>query len=225
MSEIIDYREVLSENIAKHVALDEVAIFPVVNQKGKIDGLTGGKLVEGKKNGLAIKARSTIKFIFQILIGLLFYTMVLGSLMILKINVTPSAHILMIFILFCAVSVGISIALYIFYPLIAPRVFDLHHGFFYTKPLSSYIHIIIWDSERINITPLEKIDAIQIIRIEKNDGKNSYTVDQTNIILQNGSRIALMIRKNALTSQIQEDAHKLSNRIGVPVLDGGTVIL
>ncbi len=194
---------------------------PLLNKKGSIDGLRWGKLVEKKNGGLIIKARSTINFIFQILIWIFLYSLVLSGLMILKLHVWLYSHILMIFISFCAIGIATSITLFIFYPLVAPHIFDFHLGFFYTKPLSFYIHFGTLDS--IRIVPLSMITAIEIIRVENYNGKKWKNINQTNLILHDGSRIALTVHKNELIAQTKEDAQKLATRLIIPVWDNNTV--
>ena len=44
-------------------------------------------------------------------------------------------------------------------------------------------------------------------------------MDQTNIILQSGERIPLIIRKNGPISQTREDAQRLATRLIIPVWD------
>lgn len=216
-----DSDEILSKKKLKQHITDTVAKTPILDSKGKIDGLMGGKLVEEKKGNITIRARSTIKFIFQILMWIFIYSIVFSFLMILKIDTSLYMLSLMNFIAFCAIGVCISITLYIFYPLIAPRLFDFHLGLFYIKPLSSYIYMHMWDS--IHAVPFDTISAIQIIRIETSTGKKSHSIDQTNIVLNDGSRIALIIQKNLLVFHTEVDAAKLAMRLNVPVLDIITV--
>ena len=196
---------------------------PILNKSGGVAWLMGGRVKEGKNEQVIVKARSTTKFVFQILIGICLYSIVLSTLMIFKKDASLNAHLLMAFISLCANGIFLSITLYIFYPLIAPHIFDFHLGFFYTKPLSFYIHIIAWDS--IHIIPLSKISAIQIIQIENYKGRKNHAVNQTNIVLSDGERFALTIQTNTLLSQTKEDAQKLAEKLFVPVWDAGVVSL
>jgi hypothetical protein len=132
---------------------------------------------------------------------------------------------LMIFISFCINGVILSVVLYLFYPLVAPRLFDLHHGFFYTKPLSSYIYVDLWDSLQLNITPIENIKAIQIIRIETYKKEKLVFFDQLNLVLVSGGRIALMKRKNIPQARTLGDANQLATRLNIPLWNVGTVTM
>lgn len=203
--------------ISKKYTIDDVSNSLLLNEKGKIDGLIEGKLQIEKRGNFIVKARSTIKFVFQILIGILIYSMVLSTLLILKMETSSYIHVLMILVSFSIIGVIMSITLYIFYPLIAPRVFDFHHDVFYTKPLSFYIYLIFWDS--IRIISLQQIHAIQIIHTEEWVRERLKTIDQTNIILENGERIPLIIRKNGSISQTKEDAQRIATRLVIPVWD------
>lgn len=143
--------------------------------------------------------------------------------MIYRADVPLYSKILMLILAYSSVGVVISIILYVFYPLIAPRIFDFRLGVSYVKPLSSYIHIMMWDS--ISILSNNHMEKVQIIRTEYLKNNKLLTIDQTNIILRDGSRIALMTRKNADKEQIRSDAQKLATRLCVPVLDSETVTL
>lgn len=145
--------------------------------------------------------------------------------MILKREFLAYESILMIFILLCAIGIGISITLYLFYPHIAPRVFDFNSGFFYTKPLSFYIYISGLDATHTNATEMKDIQGIQILRMEVPIRKKVNTVDQTNLVLKNGDRIPLTLQRNTSLSQVKEDAQKLATRLIVPVWDVHTITL
>lgn len=202
----------------KKFTIEDIKKSPFFDEKGNLGGLKEGNLWIERKGNFVIRARSRVKFVFQIILGILVYAMTLSTVMILRMEVSTYVQLLMMMIAVSIVGATFSIVLYLFYPLIAPRVFDFHHGVFYTKPLSFYIYLVFWDS--IHIVPLETIHAIQIIRTESLDWMGrTCTVDQTNIILKNGNRTPLMIHENAPIEQTKEDAQRLATRLVIPVWD------
>jgi len=101
-----------------------------------------------------------------------------------------------------------------FISFLKPIVFDKNAGFFWKgfhQP-----SLVYSENKRKNAVRIEEISGLQIIK-EVVYGKSSYKSYELNLILNNSERVNVVDHSNLL--KLKEDAQKLSNFLGVPVLE------
>lgn len=112
----------------------------------------------------------------------------------------------------------LAVGLMLFHFMTKPCVFDTFYGCFYKGRKRPRESIGIDKNKKNNLTKLNDVEAIQVIRERINSKNGSYYSYEINLVLSDASRVNVVDHGNQ--TAIIEDAELLATALGVPFWDG-----